>query len=218
MPPVPNCIVFTPREEFNLDSLPVHGLTEQDPEVLVVSSDRREHDQTSGGCCTGSVRSATASPIPRPAVPPGERLRLESDTLDSEREALKRRHRETPKHIKVAELGENRTLDALPSKEKRFPDILRMIAYRAESRMMATVVAAQGRRPYTRQHLKTLFHSDIDIIPDHDRDILRVHILGTACNAADNAVAGPLKEFNKTRTRFPGIRFRLVYELPPNRV
>ncbi len=110
-------------------------------------------------------------------------------TLDAEHEALKVRRSETPKHVTVAELDER--LDALPSSEKLLLDIVRMIAYRAETRMMSAVAAAQGAKQRPRRPLAELFQSDADI-------------------------AGLLDELNRTRTIFPGTGLRMIYELPDN--
>ncbi len=89
-----------------------------------------------------------------------------------------------------------------------------MIAYRAETRMMAAVAKEQGKKQRPRRHLRALLQADADILPDPERGILRVRILGTACNASDDAIAGLLQELNDTRTLFPGTELRMVYELP----
>ncbi len=130
---------------------------------------------------------------------------------------MQRQRGELPRHIAVAELSAEQALDALPSRERLLLDILRMIAYRAETRMMAAVAAAQGQQPRPRPHLKALFQSDADILLDPEQGILRVRILGTASDAGDAALAGLLQQLNQTRTCFPGTSLRLVYELPPNR-
>ncbi len=107
-------------------------------------------------------------------------------------------------------------LDALPSSERLLLDIVRMIAYRAETRMMSAVVAAQGVKQRPRRPLAELFQSDADLIPDPEHGVLRVRILGTACNARDADLAGLLDELNRTRTIFPGTNLRMIYELPDN--
>ncbi len=58
------------------------------------------------------------------------------------------------------------TTDALPSSKKLLLDIVRMIAYRAETRMMSAVAVAQGAKQRPRRPLAELFQSDADIIPD----------------------------------------------------
>ena len=80
-----------------------------------------------------------------------------------------------------------------------------------------TVVAqAQGKTQRPRRHLRAIFQSDADIIPEPSNGILRIRILGTVSDAGDNATAGLLQELNLTRTIFPGTNLRMIYELPGN--
>lgn len=105
-------------------------------------------------------------------------------------------------------------LDALPSHERLLLDVIRMIAYRAETTMMPAVAQAQGGKQRPRRPLAELFRSQADIVPDPEYAILRVRILGTASDAGNAAIAGLLDELNHTRTIFPGTALRVVYELP----
>ena len=212
----------TMREEFNLDALPVHGLVEPDPETRVVNPAWRELDRRINRLRSrlGTLRNRIADLLGRAtseaATRAARKLQAESETLDAERETLKMQRREVAKHIKAGQLEEHEKLDALPSGEKLLLDIIRMIAYRAETRMMSAVAVAQGKKQRPRRPLSALFQSDADIIPDPDKAILRVRILGTASNAGDAAIAGLLEELNQTNTLFPGTNLRLVYELPGN--
>ncbi len=212
----------TMREEFNLDALAVHGLVELDPEARVVNPARRtlEREISRLRSRLGTLRNRIADRLrgtpAAAAVAAARRLQAESEALEAERDTLTRRRQAVPGHIKVAELEAHDRLDALPSGEKLLLDIIRMIAYRAETRMMAAVAGAQGRKQRPRRSLSALFHSDADIIPEPDDGILRVRILGTASDAGDDAIRGLLDELNQTRTSFPGTGLRMVYELPAN--
>ena len=72
-------------------------------------------------------------------------LRARSDALDAEREALKRKRRYTPRHITVIELDRHQALVALPERKRLILDVIRMIAYRTETRMMPVVAQAPAR-------------------------------------------------------------------------
>ena len=208
------------REEFNLDALAVHGLAEQDPEARVVNPARRELDRQINrmrnrlGTLHTRVADLLRGAPSDTAVASAGKLKDRIAALDAEREALKARRRELPTHVTVAELDGKDSLDALPSGERLLLDIVRMIAYRAETRMMPAVAGAQGKKQRARRPLAELFQSDADIIPEPENGVLRVRILGTASDAGDAAVAGLLDELSRTRTVFPGTRLRLVYELP----
>ena len=204
------------REEFNLDGLPVHGLAGLDPDARVVNPARRELDRRINRMRSrlGTLRNRVADLLrgapSDAAARSAERVAAEIGTLDAEREALKLQRREVPTHVRAAELGEDEMLDALPSGERLLLDVIRMIAYRAETRMMPAVAAAQGGKRRPRRPLAELFRSEADIVPDPENGILRVRILGTASNAGDAAIAGLLDELNRTGTVFPGTGLRLV--------
>lgn len=208
------------RDEFNLDALTLHDLAPQDPEARVVNPLWRSVDRLARGVRQklGTLRNRIADlrkgTPSRAALQTARRLEAESEALDAEYEDYKRQRKEIPHHITVAELDQHHALDALPQGEKLLLDVIRMIAYRAETRMMAAVAQAQGKNPRPRRNLRALFQADADIIPEPDNGILRVRILGTANNAGDNAIAGLLEELNQTRTLFPGTSLRMRYELP----
>ena len=210
------------RDEFDLDGLPVHGLAEIDPDARVVNPARRELDRRINRMRSrlGTLRNRVADLLrgtpSDAAARSAERIRAEIGTLDAERDALKLRRGEVPTHIRVADLGEGEMRDALPSGERLLLDVIRMIAYRAETRMMPAVAAAQGSKRRPRRPLAELFRSEADIIPDPENGVLRVRILGTARNAGDAAIAGLLDELTRTGTVFPGTGLRMVYELPEN--
>ncbi len=112
----------------------------------------------------------------------------------------------------MAERGEDQKLDALPSGERLLLDLIRMIAYRAETRMMPAVAQAQGTKTRPRRPLAELFHSAADIIPEPEHGILRVRILGTASTAGDAALAGLLRrsKFSSPRHSHPNKIYALL--------
>ena len=208
------------REEFALDHLPVHGVADLDPDARVVNPARRELDRQLRNLRQrlGQLRNRVADLLrgtpSEAAIHSAARLQGDIEQLDTEHEALKLQRQDLSSHLMVSELSEEQMLDALPCGEKLLLDILRMIAYRAETRMMPAVAEAQGSKRRPRRALAELFQSEADIIPDAKNGVLRVRILGTASNAGDAAIAGLLDELNSTRTHFPGTDMRMVYELP----
>ena len=209
------------REEFNFDALTVHEIEPLDPDAAVVNPLRRQLDK--------AVRN-TASRLARlrnrlaDALKAGRKNTDDLDrqvaNLDDELDAIKQKRAETPTHLSAGELPENQKLDTLPVSERMFLTLIRMIAYRAETRMMPAVCAAQGRKPNPRKLLRALLSSDANIIPDHNAGTLTVQILGLANASLDNALAPLIDELNRTRTIYPGTSLRLVYqlagEIPPN--
>ena len=210
------------RDGFNLDALAVHGLVELDPEARVVNPQWKRIDRRIREIRKrlGSRHEQLARLEKKPASKNMTRAikekRSEIDTLNGECEALRLQRKETPERIRVGGLPPDDALDALPESEKLLLDTIRMLAWRAETRMMAAVAMAQGRIQRPGRHLRALFQADADILPDPENNILRVRILGSANNAADRVITPLIEELNQTQTVFPGTNLRLVYELPRN--
>ena len=209
------------REQFNLDALPTHDLEPLDPDAPVVNPVRRALEKT-----IRRVRSRLAAARDRLAAAMQEqrrdtaRLDAEAKALAGELDDLKQRRADLPTHVRAGDLCQQDKLDALPVGGRLFMDVVRMIAYRAESRMMAPVIGAQGKKPNARRLLRALLTCDANIIPVHDRGILRVQFLGLGSDACDRMLAPLIEELNATATIYPGTELRLVYEMaansPPN--
>ena len=107
-------------------------------------------------------------------------------------------------------MSEQDKLDALPVGARLFMDVVRMIAYRAETRMMAPVVAAGQETECPQAAART---GAANIIPEPAPGILRVQLLGLGNDACDRMLAPLIEELNATRTIYPGTELRLVYEM-----
>ena len=141
------------------------------------------------------------------------RLEADAKELATELDQLKQERADTPTHVRAGDLSEQDKLDALPVGARLFMDVVRMIAYRAETRMMAPVVAAQGKKPNARRLLRALLTSAANIIPEPAPGILRVQLLGLGNDACDRMLAPLIEELNATRTIYPGTELRLVYQM-----
>ena len=136
------------------------------------------------------------------------------DTLELRLQELKAQRAELPMHILAADLDDNDKLDMIPSKQRLLLDIIRMTAYRAETRMLPAVALMQGKKPNARKLLFAIMTSDADILPDHDNGVLRVRLLGLGSDCCDRALEVLIEELNETHTIFPGTNLRMVYEVP----
>ena len=116
----------------------------------------------------------------------------------------------------AGELSPEEKLQALPAPLRRLMQMLRMLAYRAET-VVATALAPQLDNTETaRSLLKALFQSDASLLPDPAAGTLTVRLLHQASRAQDAALTPLLASLNRARTVFPGTQLRLVYELPPS--
>ena len=149
-------------------------------------------------------------------------MRLTPKRWTNDSTDLKQERTDTPTHVRAGDLPEQDKLDALPVGGRLFLDVVRMIAYRAETRMMVPVITTQGKKPNARRLLRSLLTSDANIIPEPAKGILRIQLLGLGSDACDRMLTPLVEELNGTNTIYPGTELRLVYELagnpPPERV
>ena len=211
------------REQFNLDSLPSHDLAPLDPDAQVVNPVRRALEKTIRRVRSrlATARNRLAEALQQHHRDTATRLQADANALAAELDQLKQQRAHTLTHVRAGDLPEQDKLDALPVGGRLFLDLVRMIAYRAETRMMAPVITTQGKKPNARRLLRALLTSDANIIPVPANGILRIQLLGLGSDACDRMLAPLVEELNATRTIYPGTDLRLVYELagdPPPEV
>ena len=203
------------REQFNLDSLPTHDLAPLDPDAQVVNPVRRALEKTIRRVRSrlATARNRLAEALQEHHQDTATRLEADAKALAAELDQLKQQRADSPTHVRAGDLPEQDKLDALPVGGRLFMDVVRMIAYRAETRMMVPVITTQGNKPNARRLLRALLTSDANIIPVPAKGILRIQLLGLGSDACDRMLAPLVEELNATRTIYPGTDLRLVYEL-----
>ena len=201
------------RQEFNLDASPTHVLKPADPDARVVNPVRREVEKV-----IRRLRSRIVGMHARiaRARKPREREKRQAALaeLDREIEELKATRKSLPTHVRVVGLPESEALHTLPVEERLLLDIIRMIAYRAEARMMQPHFTEPGKSRSARKLRRALLTSDADVIPEPEAGILRVRVLGLGSDACGQSLAPLIHELNRTRTRYPGTDLTVSYELP----
>ena len=203
------------REQFNLDSLPTHDLAPLDPDAQVVNPVRRALEKTIRRVRSrlATARNRLAEALQEHHQDTATRLQADAKALAAELDQLTQQRADSSTHVRAGDLPEQDKLDALPVGGRLFIDVVRMIAYRAETRMMVPVITTQGNKPNARRLLRALLTSDANIIPQPAKRILRIQLLGLGSDACDRMLAPLVEELNATRTIYPGTDLRLVYEL-----
>ena len=87
---------------------------------------------------------------------PTQALTREVRNLQNARDIVEASCRKMATHCLAGDLDEVEQLDALTAHERLLLDVIRIIAYRAETRMMLPVMQAQGHKPYPRKLLQAL--------------------------------------------------------------
>jgi transposase len=137
----------------------------------------------------------------------------EIENYEHQLDKLKAELKDTAKHITWGQLDEkDKFLRLLPGR-KRLMDTIRMIAYRAETAMVALITGPTVESPAARRLLQDLFVTEADILPDPDNKQLNIRAHSASRPAANRALAQLFKHLNKAEVNYPGTDMRLVYQL-----
>ena len=137
------------REQFNLDSLPSHDLAPLDPDAQVVNPVRRALEKTIRRLRSrlATARNRLAEALQQHHRDTATRLEADANALAAELDQLKQQRAHTLTHVRAGDLPEQDKLDALPVGGRLFLDLVRMIAYRAETRIGRRADGSQRRQP-----------------------------------------------------------------------
>ncbi len=212
------------RQHFALDRLIDYQTVPADETAKVVNPARRKLD--------GEIKSKAAklqrllAGLGKLAAPPGletesmatyeqqqGELKEQIDLLQQEVEGLKARRKQTPKHIPVAKLPDSERFALLAPTRKQFIDLVKMIAYRAETAMAVVLRDHLARGDDARALLRQIFTTGADLIPDQAAGTLTVCLHHLSSHAGDEAARSLAVQLNSTETVYPGTKLRLVYKL-----
>ena len=174
------------REQFNLDSLPTHDLEPLDPDAQVVNPVRRALEKTIRRVRSrlATARNRLTEALQQHHRDTATRLQADANALAAELDQLKQQRAHTLTHVRAGDLPEQDKLDALPVGGRLFLDVVRMIAYRAETRMMVPVITTQGKKPNARRLLRALLTSDANIIPQPAKEFCASSFSASAATPA----------------------------------
>ena len=139
-------------------------------------------------------------------------------TTKAELFALKEKRKETPHHITIAELPEDKKFLQLSTHSKHLLDTIKMIAYRAETAMANIARESMSRLDDVHTLLRSIYTQAADILPDDEKKVLHVRLHNGANHATDQTIAALCKELTDTETLFPGTDLKLVYSLVSNQI
>ena len=210
------------KREFGLGKLSSYDLVDLDPETSVVNPRwremKREYERLRGRLRrrrdrAGNLEQSVAAGKNRDASRKLEQVRSDIRELETEIETLQIRRKGVPQRILAGQLSEEEKLQAIEMKRNLLLDLIRMICFRAETKMTAPLGGGrEGRRP--RKILRDLFQSEAELIPEPENGVLRVRVLGGFRDSAEASLAVLFEELNQAETIYPETNLRMVFELP----
>jgi hypothetical protein len=217
------------REEFLLDALVDYQVEPEDPTRTIPNPERRELDKEIRAARTDlanlerefGAAAANNAEQRRPTMRGfkiahsklGKKLRKARAHLSR----LLNQRRDAPKRVEVRELND-RTLVKLATERKHLTDIIKMVAYQAESDLLALLRPHYARVDQEgRTLLHELFATPGDIrLADRQLNITLAPLSSPHRTQAAQALCEIL---DKTATIFPGSRLRICFAMcPPRRI
>ena len=127
------------------------------------------------------------------------------------------RHRAERKQVKrkvtVESLPEEQRPTQLLPLNKMLADIVKMIAYRAETALVGLLIPHLKREEEARALVRELLVSAADIAPDLAANALTIRIHRMACPAHDKAIAALLDALTKMEFCHPETGAKMIYTL-----
>jgi hypothetical protein len=125
---------------------------------------------------------------------------------------LKKERQENPRHLALKDLPEGERFQQLRTNKKHFVDTIKLIAYRAETALVALAREKLSRPDDARALLRQVFASSVDLYPDAEKKTLTVRLHQLSNGAHDEVLEHLCAELTATETLYPGTELRLVFQ------
>jgi len=211
------------QHEFDLDHLCTYAVEAADATRLVTHPKRSALDK--------QIKTARLQLDRvfgrRLHLKPGAKLRVDHRSLDEDQvdEWLRAQEQEIarltsqrdalPKEVPLEQVLGAGQIVQLERERKTLIDLVKMVAYRAESEMARWLTPMLKRHEdEARQFLQSVFQATADLLPDATAGTLTVRFHGLSSPRATRALSDLCEMVNATDTRYPGTRLRLRFQAP----
>lgn len=131
--------------------------------------------------------------------------------LEKEIAELKARRKSKPRHITLADLPEAERVRQLAPARKQLTDTIKLIAYRAESALVAKVRERLKGHDDARSLVRGLMGTAVNLRPDLEGKRLIIELHGQTNPVHDRVIEHLCAELNQTETIYPGTELTLFY-------
>ena len=218
------------RQEYNIDALSSYEKTDVDETVKVVNPKYRQLEKeirsAAGKLGRKHLKRKEISLRDTPGEKDIKRYEARQGELTKEIEELtdtvqrkKEQKKNTAKHITVKELPEKFKFKMFHGGRKKFIDIIKMIAYRAET-AIANIMKpnlSKHDKDTARNIAKNIFQTSADIYPDPKNKILAVKLHYLDTHKKDRVTKKLIEFLNETECCFPGTDLKISYDFVSNK-
>jgi len=137
-----------------------------------------------------------------------ERLQQQEQKLAQ----LKAERKAAPRHLALKDLPEAERFKQLRTTKKHFVDTIKLIAYRAETALVALAREKLSRSEDARSLIRQIFESAVDLCPNPAAKILTVRVHRLSSPIHDEVLEHLCAELTATETTYPGTDLCLIFE------
>ena len=213
------------RQEFALDHLCTYVVDPADPERTVPNPQRREKDKELAALRAEQAKLKQDYAERLQDNPESKRrtvrgfkianaeLGTRIQQLESHCQAIEEQRRLLPQRVPVKDLVPESEIVQLERERKTLTDVIKMVAYRAETSL------AQSLRPFSSRHedearklLKAVFQLPANLIADEAQQLLKVRLHGMANGRSNRALQALCEVMTAKKLRYPGTGLRMVFQ------
>jgi len=125
---------------------------------------------------------------------------------------LKAQRKALPRHLTLKELPEAERFRQLRTTKKHFLDTIKLIAYRAETALVALAREKLSRPEDARSLIRQIFESAVDLCPNPEKRTLTVRIHRLSSAVHDQVLEHLCAELTAAETTYPGTDLQLIFE------
>jgi hypothetical protein len=214
-------------KEFNIDHLCAYELVELPGTTQIINpawktlasrinAERQKLRREVGklGALQLEDTALSARAVEKYQLKSGE-LRQSIEARQQQLATLKIAMHDIARYVSLAELPAEQRYHDISTGKKMFVDIIKMIAYRAETTMANILREHLARKDDVRALLQQLFKSSADVIPDYAQNTLTVLLHYPASHLHAAAFKRLAEELNATQTQYPGTELTMIYKVGP---
>ena len=204
-------------QHYDIDGLTEYGAEPLPGTLLVVNPKRRELEkaitkarQTERRLQADLAKQdlADGADIQKKAETVEELQAMQAQLVD-----LRAKRKTTPKKVTIESLPEDQRPTQLAPLNKMLVDAVKMIAYRAETALVALLQRHLKKEDEARALVRELLVSSADIEPDDDAKTLTIRVHRMASPAHDKAIAALLQDLTSLEFQHPETGAKMLYVL-----
>lgn len=204
-------------EHFDIDGLIQYGAENLPGTLLVVNPAWRNLDKAI--IKVRKTERKLQAELAKKTLADGTEIQKNAESLEAiqtvqaELQQLIAKRKETPKKVKIDSLPEDQRPTRLLPLNKMLSDTVKMIAYRAETAVVALLRRHLNKEDEARALVRELFVSAADIEPNDAAKTLTIKIHRMANPVHDKAIAALLEELTSQEFCHPETGAKMVYSL-----